>query len=75
VRLQGLKIENMLELGIMKGGSVALFNALLRPTRHMAIDIFHNETGLTRLAQRIKAEGRSLLTHTDVSQADTARIA
>lgn len=73
-RFDALKITNLLELGIMKGGSTALFNHLVKPKNHMAVDVYKHESGLDELANRVAKKGRKLLTRYDISQSDTGRI-
>jgi len=74
-RLRGRRNDSLLELGILRGGSVAFFNELLRPRRHMAIDI-HDAAAevLTPLAAKAARGGRDLLVRYDISQSDTGAI-
>ena len=68
-------LSNILELGIMRGGSCAFFNTLLAPKHHLAIDICERESGLGHLAQLVTLDGRKFVARYDVSQTDTDRIA
>lgn len=70
----GVQIRSILELGIMRGGSVALFNALLKPQNHLAVDIVRRESGLSEYEEIVRAEGRRLRCHYDVSQDDDDTI-
>jgi hypothetical protein len=74
-RLADRRFDNVLELGIMKGGSAAFFNALLKPANHLAVDVYQHESGLTDLAAIIGRDGRRFLARYDISQTDTLRIA
>ncbi|MBY0611203.1 MAG: class I SAM-dependent methyltransferase [Beijerinckiaceae bacterium] len=73
-RLQDRTVTNLLELGIMKGGSTALFNAMATPQNHMAVDVYKHESGLDVLAEIVANEGRKLLARYDISQSDTKLI-
>ena len=66
---------DLLELGIMKGGSCAFFEALLRPQHHLAIDVygFPND-GLAELAAHVGSQGRTFRAEYKTSQSDIARI-
>jgi len=66
--------EDVLELGVMRGGSCAFFNTLLRPRNHLAIDLVARQTGLEALAENAREQGRKLLTVSGVYQDDTERI-
>jgi hypothetical protein len=71
----GTTFSNVLELGIMRGGSCAFFNALLTPKNHLAIDVCERESGLSQLARIASEQGRKLIARYDVSQTETGRIA
>ncbi|AYO83647.1 class I SAM-dependent methyltransferase [Methylobacterium brachiatum] len=76
-RLGGLKIDSLLEIGILRGGSVAFFNEQLKPKRHMAIDIHREEGGLDTLADKVNSGergDRQLHVRYDISQSDTQGI-
>jgi cephalosporin hydroxylase len=66
---------NVLELGIMRGGSCAFFNALLRPQYHLAIDICERESGLRHLAELVSSDRRLFVSRYDLDQTDTGTIA
>lgn len=66
--------HDVLELGIMKGGSCVFFNALTRPQRHMALDIYEQKSGLAQFAQHVSGQGRSFLPRFDISQDDIPGI-
>jgi hypothetical protein len=66
---------NILELGIMRGGSCAFFNTLLRPQYHLAIDILEWESSLGRLSELVSADGRVFVSQYGVDQTDTDTIA
>lgn len=66
--------DDVLELGIMKGGSCVLFNELLKPKRHMAIDIAHLKSGLPEFTQYVAGQGRKFHAQHRVSQDDPATI-
>ena len=70
----GVEINSLLELGIMRGGSVALFNALLNPRDHLAVDIVRRESGLPRYEEIVRAQGRNLMCRYDISQDDDSAI-
>ena len=65
---------DVLELGIMKGGSCVFFNLLLTPRRHMAIDIYEHESGLREFAAHARSQGRHFSARYDISQDNTADI-
>ncbi len=67
--------SNVLELGIMRGGSCAFFNTLLRPQYHLAIDICEQESGLGHLAELVSSDGRIFVSRYEVDQTDTGTIA
>jgi hypothetical protein len=69
------QFSNVLELGIMRGGSCVFFNTLLAPQNHLAIDICERENSLENFAQLISLEGRKFVSRYDVSQIDINRIA
>jgi hypothetical protein len=67
--------SDVLELGVMKGGSCAFFEALLQPENHLAIDIQQVEPdGLSALAGYVAARGRRFRVDYRTSQDDIARI-
>lgn len=66
--------DDLLELGIMKGGSCVLFSELLRPKRHMAIDIFEHTTGLKQFGEYAKTQHRDFLPYFGLSQSDGQAI-
>lgn len=68
------RCDSLLELGVMKGGSCVFFNTLLKPKRHLAVDVYRHRTGLDRFAEDVAAEGRDLLVRYDVSQDSTDEI-
>jgi SAM-dependent methyltransferase len=70
-----IAFSNVLELGIMRGGSCAFFNTLLAPRHHLAIDICQRESGLAHFAQSAVLDGRKFVPRYDVSQTETDRIA
>jgi SAM-dependent methyltransferase len=70
-----IKFHNILELGIMRGGSCAFFNTLLAPRNHLAIDICERESGLGHFAELVSLDGRKFAARYDVSQTDTDCIA
>jgi hypothetical protein len=69
-----VEFENVLELGVMRGGSCAFFNTLLRPRNHLAIDLVARQTGLDALVRNAAEQGRKLLTVFGVYQDDVERI-
>lgn len=69
------KFSSVLELGIMKGGSCAFFEALLKPDLHLAIDVNRFDgDGLKELSEYVAKKGRRLLADYQTSQADIPRI-
>jgi hypothetical protein len=73
--LSGSPTQDFLELGIMRGGSCGLFEALYRPQNHMALDVYrHGADGLDELKATVTADGRRFRAHFDLSQADIPRI-
>jgi predicted O-methyltransferase YrrM len=77
IRVLGLaasEFENILELGVMLGGSCAFFNALLCPRNHLAVDLVERQTGLAELENMIAQQGRKLHTAFGVYQDDVDRI-
>jgi SAM-dependent methyltransferase len=74
-RLKSVPINDMLELGIMKGGSAAYFSQLLKPARQMAIDIHDTaKSSLSELEESVRNEGRDLHCRYDLSQANPQAI-
>lgn len=69
------RYDDVLELGIMKGGSCVLFNELLKPARHMAVDISQPESGLPQFTDYVAAQGRKFHALHRVSQDDDSTIA
>lgn len=69
------KIDNIFELGIRRGGSVAFYNLAFRPSRHTAIDLSIDiVSALKDVIELAKAEKRSLSTHYGVDQANRSRV-
>lgn len=68
------QFENILELGIMKGGSPAFFNILASPQNHLAIDVYKQESGLDRFSEDVRKSGRALVADYATSQGDTQII-
>ncbi|MGA0608309.1 class I SAM-dependent methyltransferase [Phenylobacterium sp. VNQ135] len=70
-----VSVGNLLELGIMKGGSCAFLEALLQPQNHLAIDIhgFAGD-GLAELTAHVAATGRRFRADYATSQSDIPRI-
>lgn len=66
--------SDVLELGIMKGGSCVFFNELLAPARHMAVDIRQHKTGLPEFADYVRGQERQFLARNDIGQDDGAKI-
>jgi SAM-dependent methyltransferase len=70
-----ITFSNILEIGIMRGGSCAFFNTLLAPKNHLAIDVCERESGLGHFAELVSLDGRKFVPRYDVSQTETDRIA
>lgn len=73
--LRSLKIENLFEIGIQRGGSTAFMNELFEPRRHVAVEL--QETPIPALdsfAARVAKEGRVLRTVFGVDQGDKAAV-
>ena len=69
------RAQGIIELGIMRGGSCALFEALYKPIRHLALDICRQEgDGMDDLIGRVCADGRDLIADYDTSQANPGAI-
>jgi hypothetical protein len=70
-----LHIHNMLELGIWKGGSIALWMELLQPQKYVAIDLRRREdaSAFTRYVTERGFEDR-LKTYWGTDQADSPRL-
>lgn len=70
-----LNPQNMLELGIRRGGSMAFYNLVLKPKVHIGIEL---EEGtilpLDRLAKKAAEEGRCLEPIFGFDQSDKARL-
>lgn len=67
--------RDILELGVMKGGSCALFEALLRPENHLAIDVHRFEgDGLDELTKHVALQGRRFAVDYETSQDNIERI-
>ena len=73
IRSRG-KFEDILELGIMKGGSSVLFNELLQPNRHMSVDVYEHKSGLTEFSNYVAAQGRQFVARFDLSQGEPDKI-
>ncbi len=68
-------INNLFELGIREGGSVAFYNLAFRPQKHTAIDLStHIIATLNDVIKQAKSEQRSLSTHYGVDQANRDRL-
>jgi hypothetical protein len=73
--LGNFQVKNLLELGIMKGGSCALFEALWSPMNHMAIDISrHAGDSCDELTNEIERTGRRFRAVFGVEQTNLRRI-
>jgi SAM-dependent methyltransferase len=70
-----ITFSDVLEIGIMRGGSCAFVNSLLTPKHHLAIDIIERQSGLRHFAELVSLDGRKLVPRYDISQADTDSIA
>lgn len=70
-----LRPRNVLELGIFKGGSVALYNELFKPEKLVAIDL--SPTAIPQLSEYIRrcAAESSVSPYWGVNQADRTRLA
>lgn len=67
--------QGIIELGVMRGGSCALFEALYQPLRHLAVDICRQENdGIDALVEYVAEKGRHLQVDFCTSQADPGRI-
>jgi hypothetical protein len=73
-QLKSRSIENMLELGVMRGGGTAYFNTVFKPKRHLAVDYFKQETGLPKLVDMVAREKRELYVRQDMGQQQTEEI-
>ena len=62
------RYDDILELGIMKGGSCVFFNELLKPQRHLAIDIYQHESDLMQFSDYVSQQNRRFLARFDMSQ-------
>jgi hypothetical protein len=68
-------ITNMIELGVMRGGSAAFFSELYQPKNHLVIDIADNGvSGLKELGEVVAADGRQFRMDLTTSQTDTGKI-
>ena len=74
-RSPGLEIENMLELGIYEGGSVALWRELLRPKKLSAVDLRDPIVTpyLDAYLERTRSQGE-VKVHWQFDQADRDRL-
>lgn len=72
--LADLQPKNIFELGIYKGGSVALYNELFKPAKLVAIDL--STTALPQLEAYIKSRAPvgQVSIHLGVNQSDHARL-
>jgi hypothetical protein len=70
-----LHVRNMVELGIWKGGSVALWMELLQPTKYVALDLRKREDA-PAFSRYVEAHGRGgrLRTYWGTDQADGPRL-
>lgn len=74
-QFEGVEVNDLLELGVLRGGSVAFFNEYFKPARHMAVDIHATAARpLAEMSERARRDGRNLLAKLDISQADTQGI-
>lgn len=74
-RFKDIRIDDFLELGVLRGGSVAFFNETLKPARHLAIDIHATAAApLSHMEDRAKSAGRQLACNLSTSQSDIPGI-
>jgi cephalosporin hydroxylase len=66
--------HNVLELGIYRGGSVVLWNELLRPARLSAIDLAPSREDETLREYLASDRGRGVRLHWEVDQGDRAAL-
>jgi SAM-dependent methyltransferase len=67
--------NEVLELGVMKGGSCALFEAMFTPRNHLAIDVYgFPGDGLAELTDYVAQKGRNFRVDYQTSQSDIPRI-
>ncbi len=73
--IEELRPRNIVELGILEGGSTAFLHRLARPHRLVAID--RKPPAVPALADFVAREGldEELRVHTDVDQSDRGRLA
>jgi len=71
--LRGCRIRNILEFGILQGGSAVLFTLLMEPERFVGIDIEDAPEGIERFQARHQA-GRKIKLHFGVSQSDESKV-
>lgn len=73
--LKQLRPHAMMELGIRRGGSMAMFNLAFRPPVHLAIEIEETPIpALDAVAQAAADEGRKMVPVFGVDQSDKARL-
>lgn len=74
-QLEGRKFDDVLELGVMKGGSCAFFEALLRPKNHLAIDVYQFQgDGLSELRDAVAKSDRAFQIDYETDQTNIERI-
>lgn len=72
----GFKANNLFELGIYGGGSIAFWNELLNPEKHIAIDISKKNENryLTNYFEKKKSAKKIIQTFGGVNQSDKKKL-
>jgi hypothetical protein len=74
-RLRAIEPQVIVEFGIQRGGSIALFNELFTPRLHLGFDINREPVAsLAAYAKSAKASGRSIELHYGVNQSDREAV-
>lgn len=71
-RLEGRAVENIFDLGIFKGGSVALYNELFSPKRLVAVDIQQKRNEMLDLY--VSRGRKQVLTLYGIDQSDSGKM-
>jgi hypothetical protein len=71
---RGTRYDDILELGIMKGGSSVFFNTLLAPNHHMAIDLYEHKSGLSQFGEYVSLINRKFQARFDINQVEITKV-
>jgi SAM-dependent methyltransferase len=67
--------ENVFEIGLWDGGSIALWHEILKPRTHVGVDLEDRRSGYFERYLAAADRGKGIHTYWDVDQADKGRLA